>query len=81
MKIVWIDERVEAEVEFRSGVGFPRLRAIRFRDERVTFVGPARVETTAAGLLYRASGTRQRFTLRFEPRNHRWVLETVRDGL
>lgn len=81
MKIVWMDEWVDAEVEFRSGVGFPCLRAIRFRGEWVGLDGPTHVEVTATGLLYRASGARQRFTLRFEARDHRWALETVRDGL
>jgi hypothetical protein len=79
MKTMWVDEQVEATVEFPRGVAFPRLRAIRYRDERVEFDQPARVEFTPTALLYRAGTSQSEYMVRFETGSQRWVLEAVRD--
>ncbi len=79
MKTMWVDEQVEARVEFSRSLSFPRLRAIRFRDQLVEFVGPARVDRTSTALLYRAKGGKFEYCLRFESTSQRWVLEAVRE--
>jgi hypothetical protein len=78
MKIMWIDQAVEATVEFPSSLTFPRLRAIRFRDEEIAFPTPARVDPTPSALVYRTSAGAREYTLRFEPTHQRWTLESVR---
>ena len=74
---MWVDELVEARVEFPRGVAFPRLRSIRFRNEDVEFAGPSQVERTPSALLYRTSDSTRDYTLRFETAGQRWVLERV----
>ncbi len=78
MKTMWVDERVEATVEFPSGVSFPLLRAIRFRDENVCFIGPASIDRTTSALVYRAQAASGEYTIRFEPLRQQWVLEVAR---
>jgi hypothetical protein len=80
MKAVWVDERVEAMVEFSRGVAFPRLRGIRFRDETIEFAGPIRVDRTPSALLYQTSAAERQYTVRFEIAGQRWVLEAIRDA-
>lgn len=77
---MWVDERIEATVEFPRGLEFPRLRGIRFRDEDVEFAGPIRVDRTPSALLYRTSAGAREYTIRFEAARQRWVLEAVRDA-
>jgi len=77
MNAMWIDQAVDATVEFPSGLLFPRLRAIRFRDEEVQFAGPMQVERTPSALLYRMSAGPREYTVRFEPARQRWILELV----
>jgi len=78
MKIMWVDEQVEAIVEFPRGLGFPQLRAIRFRDEEIALSSPTRVDVTPTALVYRACSSQREVTVRFETARQRWVLETVR---
>ena len=78
MKTMWVDEQIEATVEFPRGLTFPRLRGIRFRDEEVQFAGPVQVERTPSALLYRMSAGPREYTVRFEPARQRWILELVR---
>jgi len=78
MNAMWIDQTVDATVEFPSGVLFPRLRAIRFRDEEIPFPQPARVDATPSALVYRAYAGASEYTLRFEPTCQRWILELIR---
>jgi hypothetical protein len=77
MNAMWIDQAVDATVEFPSGLLFPRLRAIRFRDEEIRFPQPARVDSTPSALVYRAYAGASEYTLRFEPAHQRWTLELV----
>ncbi len=77
MKTMWVDEPIEASVEFPRGLTFPRLRSIRFRGQNVEFAGPVQVERTPSALLYRTSDGTRDYTLRFEAAGQRWVLETV----
>lgn len=79
MKIMWVNEGIEATVEFARGLAFPRLHAIRFRDEVVTFAGAMHVEPTSTALLYRADSGRSEYTVCFEPARQCWVLEAIRD--
>jgi hypothetical protein len=80
MNDIWIDQAVDATVEFPSGLLFPRLRAIRFRDEEIPFPQPARVDSTPSALLYRTSAGAREYTVRFETAGQRWVLEAIRDA-
>ena len=80
MKTMWVDEQIEATVEFPRGLTFPCLRGIRFRDEVVEFAGPVQVERTPSALLYRMSAGPRKYTVRFETTRQRWVLEAVRDA-
>ena len=77
MKTMWVDEQIEATVEFPRGLTFPRLRGIRFRDEEVQFAGPVQVERTPSALLYRTSAGAREYTVRFETAQQRWILELV----
>jgi hypothetical protein len=78
MNAMWIDQAVDATVEFPGGLLFPRLRAIRFRDEEIPFPQPARVDSTPSALLYRTSAGPREYTVRFETAGQRWILELVR---
>lgn len=80
MNVMWIDEPVDATVEFSRGVLFPRLRAVRFRDQAVAFDGPVAVDRTPSGLVYRASADGRYYTIRFEADRQRWVLEIERSA-
>jgi hypothetical protein len=80
MKIMWVDKRVEATVEFPRGLVFPCLRSIRFQNEDVRFVGPVHIDQTPTALLYRACDGRNEYTVRFESAQQLWVLEAVRDA-
>ncbi|MCX6093086.1 MAG: hypothetical protein NTX23_09505 [Candidatus Bipolaricaulota bacterium] len=75
---MWIDQTVDATVEFPNGLTFPRLRAIRFCDEEIAFPTPARVDPTPSALVYRTRAGVREYTLRFEPTRQRWTLESVR---
>jgi hypothetical protein len=77
MNAMWIDQAVDATVEFPRGLTFPRLRAIRFRDEEVQFAGPVQVERTPSALLYRMSAGPREYTVCFEPAQQRGILELV----
>jgi hypothetical protein len=80
MKIMWVDEQVEATVEFPRGLAFPRLRAIRYRDRCVRFAGPIRSERTSTALLYRGHAEGSEYSVRYETASQRWILEAVRDA-
>jgi hypothetical protein len=78
MNAMWINQPIDATVEFPSGLTFPRLRAIRFRGEEISFPSPPRVDLTPSSLVYRACAGASEYTLRFEPTCQRWVLELIR---
>jgi hypothetical protein len=80
MKTMWVDERIEATVEFPRGLAFPHLRGIRFRGEAIEFAGPVHVDRTPSALLYRTTAGAREYTVRFETAGQRWVLEVVRDA-
>ncbi len=77
MNTMWIDQCVEATVEFPRNLLFPRLRAIRFCNEEIPFPAPARVDPTSTALVYRAKAGTREYTLRFEPAHQRWTLESI----
>lgn len=78
MKTMWIEQPVEACVEFPRGLAFPHLRSIRFRDEDIRFTGRVHVDQTPTALLYRVHDGRNDYTVRFEIAHQRWVLEAIR---
>jgi len=80
MNAVWIDEEVDAMAQFRAGLTYPILRAIRWDGRRIDFASRARVEKTTRALLYRFDEGTTRYELRFEPERQKWFLEAIDDS-
>jgi hypothetical protein len=80
MNAVWIDEEVDAMAQFRAGLTYPILRAIRWDGRRIDFASRARVEKTTRSLLYRFDEGTTRYAIRFEPERQKWFLEAIDDS-
>ncbi len=80
MNIVWIDKEVDAMAQFRAGLTYPILRAIRWDGRRIDFTSHARVERTTRSLLYRFDEGTTRYAIRFEPDHQKWFLEAIDDS-
>lgn len=79
MNTMWVDEEVEAMAQYRVGLSYPILRAIRWHGRRIDFASPGRVEWTTRSLLYRFDEGTTRYAVRFEPAIQRWYLEGIDD--
>lgn len=80
MKTMLIDSEVDAMVEFKSGLAFPIVRAIKWSGRRIDFATRPRVEHTTSTLLYRFEEGSTRYALRFEPGRQKWFLEGIDDS-
>ena len=80
MNTMWIDIEVDAMVEFKSGLAFPILRAIKWSGRRIDFATRPRVERTTSALLYRFEEGSTRYAVRFEPGRQKWFLEGIDDS-
>jgi len=80
MNTMWIDSEVDAMVEFKSGLAFPILKAIRWSGRRIDFSTRPRVERTTSALLYRFEEGSTRYAVRFEPGRQKWFLEGIDDS-
>ena len=77
---MWVDEEVDAMAQFRTGLLYPVLRAIRWDGRRIDFASPTRIERTTRSLLYRFEEGTTRYAIRFEPDRQKWFLEAVDDS-
>jgi hypothetical protein len=80
MNTMWVDEEVDAIAQFRAGLTYPILRAIRWDGRRIDFASRGRVERTTRSLLYRFDEGTTRYAIRFEPDHQKWFLEAIDDS-
>ena len=66
--------------QFRAGLTYPILRAIRWDGRRIDFTSHGRVERTTRSLLYRFDEGTTRYAIRCEPDRQRWFLEAIDDS-
>lgn len=77
MKIMRVNESVDALVEYKDGRAFPVLRASEWQGRRIGFETLGVVEREGSALLYRFEEDFTRFLARFEPARQARYLEGI----
>ena len=77
---VWMQEEVDAIVQFKKEHSTPQLMAINWEGQRRNFVGIPVVERDHDSLYYDIRDRSTRYAIRFDRGRQRWTLEGFDDS-